>query len=199
MAERGWVRPELVLIQAGVGGLLCAAVRHFRAYGDGTRVISVEPEDADCLLESITSPGGAPRTARGSQNSIMSGLNCGEVSLSAWPEIRATVNPEANGFGWHNSYRSGKGGDTLTSGLEGAWTSHPTRWDAGYFEMLFGHEWQLAKSPAGAWQWQPVAIAEADMPGFPGLRPGLAVLPHTGPHAVRVPEDAPAYLSNTRA
>jgi catalase-peroxidase len=78
-------------------------------------------------------------------------------------------NPEAagieqQGLGWHNPSGSGHGRETVTSGLEGAWTSHPTRWDAGYFEMLFGHEWQLAKSPAGAWQWQPVAIAEADMP-----------------------------------
>jgi catalase-peroxidase len=78
-------------------------------------------------------------------------------------------NPEAagieqQGLGWHNPSGSGHGRETVTSGLEGAWTSHPTRWDAGYFAMLFGHEWQLAKSPAGAWQWQPVTIAEADMP-----------------------------------
>ncbi|MBL8215059.1 MAG: diaminopropionate ammonia-lyase [Bryobacterales bacterium] len=91
MAERGWARPRVVMIQAGVGGLLCAAVRHFRAWGDGTQVVCVEPEDADCLMASITSEGGRPRASQGSQNSIMSGLNCGEVSLSAWEENRDGV------------------------------------------------------------------------------------------------------------
>ena len=68
------------------------------------------------------------------------------------------------GLGWNNHTRRGIGRDTVTSGIEGAWTTHPTQWDNGYFEMLLGHEWELAKSPAGAWQWQPVGIAEADMP-----------------------------------
>ncbi len=71
---------------------------------------------------------------------------------------------EEQGLGWNNHTRRGIGRDTVTSGIEGAWTTHPTRWDNGYFEMLLGHEWELAKSPAGAWQWQPVGIAEADMP-----------------------------------
>ncbi|WP_042460735.1 catalase/peroxidase HPI [Neobacillus dielmonensis] len=60
---------------------------------------------------------------------------------------------EALGLGWQNSYGSGKGRDTITSGLEGAWTPNPTQWDNGYFDMLFGYEWWLTKSPAGAWQW----------------------------------------------
>ncbi|WP_374419825.1 catalase/peroxidase HPI [Novosphingobium arvoryzae] len=68
------------------------------------------------------------------------------------------------GLGWNNHTSRGIGRDTVTSGIEGAWTTHPTRWDNGYFEMLLGHEWELAKSPAGAWQYQPVGIAEADMP-----------------------------------
>ncbi len=71
---------------------------------------------------------------------------------------------EEQGLGWNNHTRRGIGRDTVTSGIEGAWTTHPTQWDNGYFEMLLGHEWELAKSPAGAWQWQPVGIAEADMP-----------------------------------
>ncbi|MCB0635054.1 MAG: catalase/peroxidase HPI [Lewinella sp.] len=71
---------------------------------------------------------------------------------------------EAQGFGWANPTGSGKGRDTVTSGIEGAWTTHPTKWDMGYFEMLFNHEWELAKSPAGAWQWEPVSIKEEDMP-----------------------------------
>jgi diaminopropionate ammonia-lyase family len=79
---------DIVVVQGGVGGLLCAAVRHF---GGGPKVVAVEPLDADCLRESIASPDGTPRTATGSQNSIMQGLNCGEVSLTAWPEIRRGV------------------------------------------------------------------------------------------------------------
>jgi catalase-peroxidase len=60
---------------------------------------------------------------------------------------------EAMGLGWLSSHGSGKGYDTVTSGIEGAWKPHPTRWDNGYFDMLFGYEWELVKSPAGAWQW----------------------------------------------
>jgi len=68
------------------------------------------------------------------------------------------------GLGWKNPKGKGFGRDTVTSGLEGAWTTHPTRWDNGYFEMLFKHEWELKKSPAGAWQWEPVSIKEEDKP-----------------------------------
>ena len=62
---------------------------------------------------------------------------------------------EAQGLGWRNSYDSGKGADTITSGLEGAWTHTPAAWDSSFFETLFGHEWELTKSPAGAHQWKP--------------------------------------------
>jgi catalase-peroxidase len=62
---------------------------------------------------------------------------------------------EEQGFGWMNSFGSGKGGDTTTSGLEGAWTPNPVKWDNGFFDTLFGYDWELAKSPAGAWQWTP--------------------------------------------
>ncbi|MDC4206010.1 MAG: hypothetical protein MPW13_16805 [Candidatus Manganitrophus sp.] len=62
---------------------------------------------------------------------------------------------EEQGLGWRNSYGSGKGPDTITSGLEGAWTNEPTKWDNGYFDNLFGYEWELTKSPAGAQQWTP--------------------------------------------
>mgnify|MGYP001081109667 FL=1 len=71
---------------------------------------------------------------------------------------------EDQGFGWLNKQGRGIGRDSVTSGIEGAWTTHPTVFDNGYFEMLFKHDWQLAKSPAGAWQWQPAAIDPADMP-----------------------------------
>jgi len=62
---------------------------------------------------------------------------------------------EEQGLGWISSFGSGKGDDAITSGLEGAWTPNPIQWDMGYFDMLFGHEWELTKSPAGAWQWRP--------------------------------------------
>ena len=71
---------------------------------------------------------------------------------------------EEQGLGWMNHNSRGIGRDTVTSGIEGAWTTHPTRWDNGYFDMLFGHEWELKKSPAGAWQWEPVSIREEDRP-----------------------------------
>ncbi|SFM21205.1 catalase/peroxidase HPI [Marinobacter zhejiangensis] len=71
---------------------------------------------------------------------------------------------EEQGLGWNNHKSRGVGRDAVTSGIEGAWTTHPTRWDNGYFEMLLGHEWELTKSPAGAWQWKPKDIREEDMP-----------------------------------
>jgi catalase-peroxidase len=86
----------------------------------------------------------------------------GDASLLGPAPEAADV--EMQGLGWANPTRTGVGPDTVTSGLEGAWTTHPTKWDNGFFEMLFGHEWELRKSPAGAWQWEPVSIAEADRP-----------------------------------
>jgi catalase-peroxidase len=71
---------------------------------------------------------------------------------------------EDQGLGWLNKNGRGIGRDSVTSGLEGAWTTYPTRWDNGYFHMLLNHEWALKKSPAGAWQWEPVAIKPEDMP-----------------------------------
>ena len=71
---------------------------------------------------------------------------------------------ENQGFGWMNPTNKGNGPDTVTSGLEGSWTTHPTRWDHEYFELLFKYDWELKKSPAGAWQWEPINIAEEDKP-----------------------------------
>jgi catalase-peroxidase len=73
--------------------------------------------------------------------------NCG-------PEPEA-ASLEQQGLGWTNRFGTGKGSDAITSGLEGAWTSNPVKWDNGYFDNLFGHEWELTKSPAGAFQWKP--------------------------------------------
>lgn len=71
---------------------------------------------------------------------------------------------QEQGLGWNNHKTRGIGRDTVTSGIEGAWTTHPTQWDNGYFHMLLNHEWELKKSPAGAWQWEPVNIKEEDRP-----------------------------------
>ncbi|MFC4740420.1 catalase/peroxidase HPI [Flavobacterium ponti] len=68
------------------------------------------------------------------------------------------------GFGWHNPTRTGVGTDAVTSGIEGAWTTNPTKWDNGYFHLLFTYDWELKKSPAGAWQWEPINIKEEDKP-----------------------------------
>ncbi len=68
------------------------------------------------------------------------------------------------GLGWMNHTTRGIGRDTVTSGIEGAWTTHPTKWDNGYFTLLFGYEWELKKSPAGASQWEPIGIKEEDKP-----------------------------------
>ena len=71
---------------------------------------------------------------------------------------------EEAGMGWMNHTTRAVGRDTVSSGLEGAWTTNPTKWDNGYFYLLFKYDWQLTKSPAGAWQWEPIDIAEEDMP-----------------------------------
>ena len=71
---------------------------------------------------------------------------------------------EEQGLGWMNHVSRGVGRDTVTSGIEGAWTTHPTQWDNGYFHLLLNYDWELKKSPAGAWQWEPVNIKEEDKP-----------------------------------
>ncbi|MDC3413831.1 catalase/peroxidase HPI [Aquibacillus sp. 3ASR75-11] len=70
---------------------------------------------------------------------------------------------EAQGLGWLSTHGSGKGSDTITSGIEGAWTANPTQWDNGYFDLLFGYQWSLTKSPAGAYQWHAVNPNEKDL------------------------------------
>ena len=82
-------------------------------------------------------------------------------NLSPDPEA---AGPEFQGLGWMNTKGRGIGRDTVVSGIEGAWTAEPTKWDNGFFEMLFKHEWTLTHSPAGASQWAPITIAEEDKP-----------------------------------
>jgi catalase-peroxidase len=75
-----------------------------------------------------------------------------------------SAGPEMQGLGWANPHMDGKAANAVTSGLEGAWTTHPTQFDMGYFDLLFGYDWWLKKSPAGANQWEPIGIKEEDMP-----------------------------------
>ena len=91
---------------------------------------------------------------------IAGGHTFGKAHGAASPEKNVGPEPEGasieeQGLGWKNSYGKGNAGDTITSGLEGAWTSTPTAWSNGYFDNLFGYNWKLVKSPAGAWQWTP--------------------------------------------
>jgi catalase-peroxidase len=91
---------------------------------------------------------------------IAGGHTFGKAHGAADAEKHVGADPEGadveeQGFGWKNSFGSGKGADAITSGLEGAWTTNPTKWDNNYFENLFGHDWELTKSPAGAHQWTP--------------------------------------------
>jgi len=91
---------------------------------------------------------------------IAGGHTFGKTHGAADPERYVGAEPEGapieeQGFGWKNSYSTGKGRDTITSGLEVTWTATPTRWDNNFFENLFGYEWELTTSPAGAHQWQP--------------------------------------------
>ena len=100
---------------------------------------------------------------------VAGGHTFGKAHGAADPDQHIGREPEGAsmeqmGLGWSNSFGSGRGGDTITSGLEGAWTPNPTRWDNGYFDTLFGHEWKLTKSPAGAVQWEPVDEAGAVVP-----------------------------------
>ncbi|MDE3272314.1 catalase/peroxidase HPI [Pseudoalteromonas sp. G4] len=83
------------------------------------------------------------------------------TKLGPEPEA-ADINEQ--GLGWNHQEGKGLGSHAVTSGLEGAWTTNPTQWDNGYFDLLLNHEWELKKSPAGAWQWEPVAIKEEDKP-----------------------------------
>ena len=86
----------------------------------------------------------------------------GDAKLLGSPPEGADV--EEQGLGWMNHTTRGIGRNTVSSGLEGAWTTHPTKWDNGYFHLLLNYDWETRKSPAGAWQWEPVNIREEDKP-----------------------------------
>ena len=98
---------------------------------------------------------------------------------------------EQMGFGWTSSYGSGVGTDTITSGIEGAWTANPTQWDNGYFDLLFGYEWELTKSPAGAHIWHAVDQKEEDM--APDAEDGSIKVPTMMTTADMAMREDPAY------
>ena len=94
---------------------------------------------------------------------------------------------EAQSMGWLSQHKSGKGVDTITSGIEGAWTPTPTQWDNKYFENLFQYDWELAKSPAGAWQWHPVNLAEEDhAPQVDGSGEKVTIMMTTADMAMKI-------------
>ena len=98
---------------------------------------------------------------------------------------------EEQGFGWQNSYKSGKGVDTITSGIEGPWTPTPTQWDISYFDVLFGYEWELTKSPAGANQWTPKELKNEDQaPEVDGSSKRVPIIMTTADMSLRID---PAY------
>ena len=98
---------------------------------------------------------------------------------------------EQMGFGWTSSYGSGVGSDTITSGIEGAWTANPTQWDNGYFDLLFGYEWELTKSPAGAHIWHAIDQKEKDM--APDAEDGSIKVPTMMTTADMAMREDPAY------
>ena len=91
------------------------------------------------------------------------------------------------GLGWKCTYGTGVGEDSIGSGIEGAWTPNPTKWDTGYFDMLFGYEWELIKGPAGAWQWQAKDVPDEDMvPGAQDATKKIAPMMTTADMAMRM-------------
>ncbi|MGL5009601.1 MAG: peroxidase family protein, partial [Paracoccaceae bacterium] len=119
----------------------------------------------------------------------------------AGPEAHVGREPEgegmaAQGLGWLSSYKSGKGVDAITSGIEGPWTAHPTKWDMGYFDVLFGYDWQLTKSPAGAHIWEAKGLAAEDhAPEVDGSGKPVKLMMTTADMAMRMD---PAYEKISR-
>jgi catalase-peroxidase len=137
-------------------------------------LIYVNPEGPDGKPDAIASGRDVRETfARMAMNdeetvALVAGGHTFGKCHGAGPATHVGPEPEAagieeQGLGWKSRFGSGKGDDTISSGIEGAWTPKPTQWDMGYFDMLFGYDWNLVKSPAGAWQWVPVSPEEKDL------------------------------------
>eukprot|EP00003_Mantamonas_plastica_P022121 TRINITY_DN370_c0_g1_i10.p1 TRINITY_DN370_c0_g1~~TRINITY_DN370_c0_g1_i10.p1 ORF type:complete len:534 (-),score=197.04 TRINITY_DN370_c0_g1_i10:1699-3300(-) len=112
----------------------------------------------------------------------------------AAPDIHVGPEPEGEelemmGLGWKNDFNSGVGKDTISSGIEGPWTPNPIKWDTGYFDVLFGYEWQLTKSPAGAWLWTPKDLPKQDhAPQVDGSDEVVPIIMTTADMALRMDE-----------
>jgi len=118
----------------------------------------------------------------------------GDASLVGHDPEAAAI--EAQGLGWLSSYGSGKGRDTITSGVEGAWTANPTQWDNGFFDLLFGYDWELTKSPAGAHQWVAINVADEHLaPDAEDASVRVATMMTTADMALRID---PAYEKISR-
>jgi catalase-peroxidase len=137
-------------------------------------LIYVNPEGPDGKPDAVASGRDVRETfARMAMNdeetvALIAGGHTFGKCHGAGPATHVGPEPEAapieeQGLGWKCSFGTGKGCDTISSGIEGAWTPKPTHWDMGYFDMLFGFDWNLVKSPAGAWQWVPVSPDEKDL------------------------------------
>ena len=137
-------------------------------------LIYVNPEGPDGKPDAVASGRDVRETfARMAMNdeetvALVAGGHTFGKCHGAGPATHVGPEPEAagieeQGLGWKSSFGRGKGDDTISSGIEGAWTPKPTQWDMGYFDMLFGYDWNLVKSPAGAWQWAPVSPDEKDL------------------------------------
>ena len=124
------------------------------------------------------------------------GHTFGKAHGASDPDVYVGPEPEGAaieemGLGWKNSYASGKGRDTITSGIEGAWTANPTKWDNGYFDLLLGYEWELVKSPAGAHQWHAINPKQEDL--APDAQDGSIKVPTMMTTADMAMREDPAY------
>ena len=124
------------------------------------------------------------------------GHTFGKAHGASDPDVYVGPEPEGAaieemGLGWKNTYASGKGRDTITSGIEGAWTANPTKWDNGYFDLLLGYEWELVKSPAGAHQWHAINPKQEDL--APDAQDGSIKVPTMMTTADMAMREDPAY------
>ncbi len=137
-------------------------------------LIYVNPEGPNGVPDAVASARDVRETfARMAMNdeetvALVAGGHTFGKTHGAAPATHVGPEPEAapieeQGLGWKSNFGTGKGDDTISSGIEGAWTPNPIQWDMGYFDMLFGYDWNLVKSPAGAWQWVPVDPDEKDL------------------------------------
>jgi len=137
-------------------------------------LIYVNPEGPNGVPDAVASARDVRETfARMARNdeetvALVAGGHTFGKTHGAGPATHVGREPEAApveemGLGWKSSFGTGKGDDTITSGIEGPWTPNPIQWDMGYFDMLFNYDWNLVKSPAGAWQWVPVGVDESHM------------------------------------